>query len=128
MKDFVDGFYPTLETAAKEMKRGGEDTGITCDKCESPMVIKFGRTGEFLGCSNYPECKNIVNFTRDEKGKIVVLEEEPPEGNRCFLRKNAAVPWLSSGPIAVNSSAVPDIPIAATSRILSATMKARQGR
>ncbi|ACS81853.1 type I DNA topoisomerase [Maridesulfovibrio salexigens] len=79
MKDFVDGFYPTLETAAKEMKRGGEDTGITCDKCESPMVIKFGRTGEFLGCSNYPECKNIVNFTRDEKGKIVVLEEEPPE-------------------------------------------------
>ena len=76
MKNFVDGFYPTLETAAKEMKRGGEDTGITCDKCESPMVIKFGRTGEFLGCSNYPECKNIVNFTRDEKVRS------------SFLRKN----------------------------------------
>ncbi len=79
MKKFADGFYPTLETASKEMKRGGEDTGITCEKCGSPMVIKFGRTGEFLGCSNYPDCKNIVNFTRDDKGKIVVLEEEPPE-------------------------------------------------
>ncbi len=87
MKDFVKGFYPTLETAQKEMKRGGEDTGITCEKCGKPMVIKFGRTGEFLGCSGYPDCKSISNFTRDEKGKIKVLEDEEPEDTGVTCEK-----------------------------------------
>ncbi|MBF0488934.1 MAG: type I DNA topoisomerase, partial [Nitrospirae bacterium] len=36
-----------------------EQTGEICDKCSSPMVIKTGRFGKFLACSNYPACKNI---------------------------------------------------------------------
>ena len=36
-----------------------EDTGEVCEKCERPMVLKTGRFGKFLGCSGYPECKNI---------------------------------------------------------------------
>ena len=28
-----------------------------CEKCGSPMVIKRGRFGEFLACSQYPDCK-----------------------------------------------------------------------
>ncbi|SDK46717.1 DNA topoisomerase-1 [Maridesulfovibrio ferrireducens] len=87
MRTFADGFYPTLETAQKEMKRGGEDTGIMCEKCGAPMVIKFGRTGEFLGCSKYPECKSIVNFTRDDKGQIVVLEDQPAEDTGVLCEK-----------------------------------------
>ena len=30
-----------------------------CELCQAPMVIKKGRFGFFLGCSNYPQCKNI---------------------------------------------------------------------
>lgn len=26
-------------------------------KCGNPMVVREGKLGEFLGCSNYPECK-----------------------------------------------------------------------
>jgi DNA topoisomerase-1 len=40
------------------------------------MVIKWGRRGEFLACSGYPECRNTMNFTRDESGKIVPEEPE----------------------------------------------------
>ncbi len=29
----------------------------TCPTCQSPMVIRRGRFGEFLACSRYPECK-----------------------------------------------------------------------
>jgi len=29
-----------------------------CEKCGSPMLIKDGRYGKYLACSNYPECKN----------------------------------------------------------------------
>jgi DNA topoisomerase-1 len=34
------------------------ETGIACDKCGKPMVIKTGRYGEFLSCTGYPTCKN----------------------------------------------------------------------
>ncbi|MFO0679344.1 MAG: type I DNA topoisomerase [Polyangiaceae bacterium] len=35
-----------------------KETGIACDKCGKPMVIKTGRYGEFLSCTGYPTCKN----------------------------------------------------------------------
>ncbi|HRH00514.1 MAG TPA: type I DNA topoisomerase [Polyangiaceae bacterium] len=34
------------------------ETGIDCDKCSKPMIIRSGRYGEFLSCTGYPECKN----------------------------------------------------------------------
>ena len=34
------------------------ETGIDCDKCGKPMVIRTGRYGEFLSCTGYPKCKN----------------------------------------------------------------------
>ncbi len=33
-------------------------TDIPCSECGSPMVIRTGRSGPFLGCSTYPKCKN----------------------------------------------------------------------
>ena len=43
-------------------KEDAENSGIVCDKCGAPMVVKRGRFGAFLGCSKYPECKNIMNI------------------------------------------------------------------
>ncbi len=34
-----------------------ETTGEVCEKCSSPMIVKRGRFGMFLACSQYPECK-----------------------------------------------------------------------
>jgi len=34
------------------------ETGIACNECGKPMVIRAGRFGEFLSCSGYPVCKN----------------------------------------------------------------------
>ncbi len=44
------------ETEEKIEKENGKEA---CDLCGAPMVIKRGRYGVFLGCSNYPTCKNI---------------------------------------------------------------------
>lgn len=49
----------------------GAETGVTCAKCNSPMVIKRGRRGEFLACSGYPECRNAMPFERGPDGKII---------------------------------------------------------
>jgi DNA topoisomerase-1 len=35
-------------------------TDIDCEECGQPMVIRSGRRGKFLGCSNYPKCRNTA--------------------------------------------------------------------
>ncbi|NLH48219.1 MAG: type I DNA topoisomerase [Myxococcales bacterium] len=78
LADFWKTFSGTLEIAEKEMKnlkREGEKTDIVCDKCgQGVMVIKYGRNGTFLGCSNYPECRNTKNYTRDGEGRVSIVE------------------------------------------------------
>ncbi|WP_099353870.1 DNA topoisomerase family protein [Fredinandcohnia onubensis] len=32
-----------------------------CPKCGSDLVERKGKYGTFLGCSNYPKCKFVVN-------------------------------------------------------------------
>src|SRR6185437_9995494 len=51
-------------------------TDIKCDKCGHTMVIKWGKLGSFLACSNYPECKNTQDFKKDDAGKIQIVPKE----------------------------------------------------
>ena len=45
---------------------GPEPTDEVCEKCGSPMVLKKGRFGPFLACSNYPACKNTRPAVKTE--------------------------------------------------------------
>jgi DNA topoisomerase I len=77
LQDFYDPFQKDLETAKDQMQdmKGGVPTDLVCEKCGAQMVIKLGRHGQFLACSNYPECKNTKEFERHETGEIKVVEE-----------------------------------------------------
>ncbi|HEX9860446.1 MAG TPA: topoisomerase DNA-binding C4 zinc finger domain-containing protein, partial [Nitrospirota bacterium] len=44
--------------------------------CGKPMVIKWGRNGQFLACSGYPECKTTRPFIRTETGAVEAAPEE----------------------------------------------------
>ncbi len=78
----------------KEAKRSvTERTDITCEKCGSEMLIKWGRNGKFLACSNFPKCKNIKNYSKDDNGKIIIqvpekLEEKCPKCGSELIIKN----------------------------------------
>jgi len=81
LKGFYQGFSSRLDKAQdtmKSLKRDGIPTDIACDVCGSPMIIKWGRNGEFLSCSRYPECKNAKAFEYDPEGVIKVVEKVPP--------------------------------------------------
>jgi DNA topoisomerase I len=52
-KNFTRGENGEIE-AAKE-----EEINETCEQCGRPMMLRWGKYGRFLGCSGYPECKNI---------------------------------------------------------------------
>jgi DNA topoisomerase-1 len=47
-----------------------------CPQCGSPMTLRHGKYGAFLGCSRYPDCKGIVNIPK--KGEKVYNAEELP--------------------------------------------------
>ena len=52
------------------------------------MVIKWGRNGEFLACSNYPECRNTKEFKRDDQGSIQIAGASvAATDDRCGLRQ-----------------------------------------
>jgi DNA topoisomerase-1 len=76
---FWKPFEKTLEVAKKQMKNLKQQevpTDIQCEKCQHHMVIKWGKLGSFLACSNYPDCKNTQDFRKDDQGKIVIIPKE----------------------------------------------------
>jgi DNA topoisomerase-1 len=57
----VRQFYKPLEAAlesAAAAPRVEEATDEVCDKCGKPMIKRWGRFGQFLACSGFPECRN----------------------------------------------------------------------
>lgn len=66
IKEFYDSFGKMLEIAEKDMEEIDlvEESDEDCKVCGAKMLIKHGRYGKFLACSNYPECTHtepIVN-------------------------------------------------------------------
>ncbi|MFH1325925.1 MAG: type I DNA topoisomerase [Candidatus Falkowbacteria bacterium] len=70
----IDNFYKPFaknlmeknkELSKKELTE--ETTDEKCDKCNSPMVIKMGRYGKFIACTNFPDCKNTKQLNRGDK-------------------------------------------------------------
>jgi DNA topoisomerase-1 len=64
VSSFDQKFSQDLETAGEQMpnvKRDGIPMDEKCPDCGSPLLMRFGRYGTFIGCSTYPTCK----YTRD---------------------------------------------------------------
>ncbi len=82
LKDFYRPFSATLEKVQAKQKKikkqQEEKTDEVCEKCGSPMIIKWGRNGRFLACSNYPACKNTKNLNHKE-------EKELANGEKCEI-------------------------------------------
>lgn len=79
LKSFYGPFKKSLDAASETMrdvKREEIPTDVLCEKCGQPMVIKWGKMGQFLACSAYPECKNTKDFRRAEDGSIQIVTEE----------------------------------------------------
>jgi DNA topoisomerase-1 len=76
----VSEFYKPLqqalakaESAPALMKLSDE----TCERCGRPMAVRWGRFGQFLACSGYPECKNSRPLEKQEEQQAVTDEKCP---------------------------------------------------
>jgi DNA topoisomerase-1 len=86
---FWTSFTEDLDRAKVEMvsvKGQGVETKELCPTCGAPMVLRFGRYGEYLACSNYPACK-----TTREPGLPGAVQEAPlcPECGAAMVLKRS---------------------------------------
>ncbi len=52
-----------LDWLAKEVA----EAAVLCEKCGGLMELRCGRYGAFIGCGNYPICKNTTGLSKREK-------------------------------------------------------------
>ena len=50
-----------------------------CGKCGKEMVQKMGRYGAFLGCSGYPDCKNIETIVTEKTKELEIPDVHCPK-------------------------------------------------
>lgn len=92
IKSFYQPFNQNLMIKEKELTKKElteEKTNEKCEKCGSEMIIKMGRYGKFLACSNFPECKNTKDLDSNGQKKAApeTLAEKCPEcGANLVLR------------------------------------------
>jgi DNA topoisomerase I len=69
LAEFYKKFAKDLRYAAKHMeniKRMEKPTGEKCERCGSPLVIKWGKHGSFYACSTYDkDDPNSCTFTKE---------------------------------------------------------------
>ena len=68
LEDFYKEFEPAVKEAFDKLpKKEAEQTGEMCPECGHPLVIRKGKYGQFVACSNFPECKYIKQEPKEEK-------------------------------------------------------------
>lgn len=59
------GFIDIVKKASSEIENVVIETEFDCPTCGAKMNLKSSRYGPFLGCSDYPNCKTVVNLTKE---------------------------------------------------------------
>ena len=66
LNEFYNGFLPIFNNALENMEAKYPIlTDEICPTCGAPLVIRLGKYGEFVACSNYPDCKYIKKEDAD---------------------------------------------------------------
>ncbi|HEY9086880.1 MAG TPA: type I DNA topoisomerase [Anaerolineaceae bacterium] len=84
IQEFYSSFAPQVQRAQAEMpvtKAELEKVGRTCPDCGHDLVIRWGRYGKFISCSNFPDCRHTeawlekIGVTCPKCGGDVVLRK-----------------------------------------------------
>lgn len=81
---FYQLFEPRVKNAFSDMeKKAPVETGEVCPECGNPLVVRKGRYGEFVACSNYPECK----YVKKEEAEITEIMDCPECDGKIVEKK-----------------------------------------
>ncbi len=69
--DYTRSLNEDADSAAKEPE---VVEGRSCPECGSPLIIRVGRYGKFIGCSAYPKCKHIEPLEKPKDTQVTCPE------------------------------------------------------
>ena len=91
-------YYPFIEHFNKVSqvmyKEKFVETGDKCPVCGAPLVIKEGKNGTFIGCSNFPTCK-FVQKEEKENNATPIGEKCPDCGGDLLMREKNGSSFLT---------------------------------
>ena len=94
-----DFYYPFIklfnEVSQVMYKEGFVETGDKCPKCGAPLVIKEGKNGTFIGCSNFPSCKYVQKEEKEVNNVVVTGEKCPECGGDLLLREKNGTKFIT---------------------------------
>ncbi len=105
-REVLTEFYPQFQERLERGKATSEDMvkeilaaeGETCEKCGSPMLVKWNRYGRFLGCSAYPECENTRSLEGPEdRPEDLVLGPDPDTQAAVYVKDGPYGPYVQLG-------------------------------
>ena len=101
LKDFYGPFTKDIEKKSKEAKKitdlGPAGKEFPCPKCGKDMVIKLGRAGKFMSCSNFPECHGARTVDGEEVKEPDALGDDPESGEPIYVLQGPYGPYVQIG-------------------------------
>ena len=92
-------YYPFIELFNKVSqvmyKEKFTETGDKCPVCGAPLVIKEGKNGTFIGCSNFPTCKYVQKEEKENTNATPIGEKCPKCGGDLLLREKNGSSFLT---------------------------------
>jgi len=100
LKRFYGPFHENLEKAAEDMvhvQAESEPSEYNCDKCGKPMAYRLNKSGRYLSCTGYPECKSTMPVDEEGKPARPALTDIacPACGKALQMKKGRYGPFLS---------------------------------
>ncbi len=96
VKDFYTPFSADLERVKQnrqEIKKGTQETvEKPCPDCGGDLVIKWGRAGKFIACTNYPECRYTEPLEAEKAPEFP--ETECPKCSKPMAPKKSRFGWF----------------------------------
>jgi len=72
LKEFYYPFMKKITEGKKNIKslKVAIPTGEECPLCKGELLLRKGRYGEFIACSNFPKCKYTRNINKEDNSQI----------------------------------------------------------
>lgn len=96
LQSFYDGFMPIYDKALRNMEsKYPIPTDEICPECGNPLVIRLGKYGEFISCSNYPSCSFIKKEEEEDNDTGIIC----PVCGKAHIVKRVSKSGKSKGKV-----------------------------
>ncbi len=100
LSDFYGPFRKDLEAKEdmeKQTNLGDAPSEFPCPICGKPMVVKLGKSGKFLSCSDFPKCTGSRLIDGSEVKPEDPIGQHPETGENIYVLNGKFGPYVQQG-------------------------------